>query len=276
MAASAPPRPGPGLARRLPYFAPRFHAMAHRGAHFGPTAGQENTLAAFRAAADLGYRYIETDVQATRDGRLVVFHDDTLERLTGAPGRIADRRHADLAALRVGGQPIPAFDEALEEFPRLRFNIDLKTPGAVEPLVRVLARHQAGRRVLVGSFSQARLSRFRALTSGLVPTAAGVAGVAWTAFVPLLPRLLASPGVALQVPLRHRLGPFDAAVFTRRLVANAHAAGRVVHVWTVDDAAVIEAVVDAGADGIMTDRPDILKQVLRRRDLWEADDEQGR
>ncbi|MDR1450393.1 MAG: glycerophosphodiester phosphodiesterase [Propionibacteriaceae bacterium] len=260
-------------ARGLPYFSCRFHAMAHRGAHIGPTAGQENTLAAFQAATDLGYRYIETDVQASRDGEAVLFHDDTLDRLTGTAGTVAERSAASLKGLKVAGQPIPTLDAALEEFPRARFNIDLKTFAAVEPLVRALARHKAGQRVLVDSFSQRRLSYFRTLTAGRVPTAAAPAGIAWTVFTPFLPALIASPGVALQIPLRQRLGPLDLTVFSARLVANAHRAGRVVHVWTVDDAATMESLIAAGADGIITDRPDILKQVLQRHDLWEASDE---
>jgi glycerophosphoryl diester phosphodiesterase len=246
--------------------------MAHRGAHYGPTAGQENTMAAFRAAADLGYAYIETDIQATKDGQVVVFHDDTLDRLTGASGRVSDRSAADLARLRVGGQPIPTLDAVLEEFPDIRFNIDLKAFGVVDAAVRVLARHKAGDRVLVDSFSQRRLSRFRSLTGGRIPTAVAPVGLAWATFVPGLPRLLASPGVALQIPLTYPLGPVTATTFSPRTLANAHQAGRVVHVWTIDDPPLMEAIIDAGADGIMTDRPDLLKQVLQRRGLWEGRD----
>jgi glycerophosphoryl diester phosphodiesterase len=248
--------------------------MAHRGGSLlESNLGRENTLHAFRAAAALGYHYIETDIQATRDGEIVIFHDQTLDRLTGASGTVFERTAADLTHLTVGGEPIPTLDQVLDEFPTIRFNIDLKAQGTVEPLIRILARHRAGQRVLVDSFSQQRLSRFRALTRGLIPTAVGPSGIAWAAFVPTLPQLLASPGVALQIPLDYPLGPAQATTFSPRTVTNAHRAGRVVHVWTIDDAATMDTVIDAGADGVMTDRPDILKAVLQRRGLWEVDDE---
>ncbi|MDR1214906.1 MAG: glycerophosphodiester phosphodiesterase [Propionibacteriaceae bacterium] len=247
-----------------------FAAMAHRGgAAYEPNLGQENTLAAFRQAVDLGYQYIETDVRASRDAKAVIFHDADLGRLTGQPGPVQQRSWAELSGLKISGQPIASLDDALEEFPRTRFNIDLKSDQVVEPVIRSLARHQAGRRVLVTSFSPVRLSRFRRLAAGLATTGAASLGVAWTAFGPGWPAGWAGSCSALQVPLALPLGGFRLPVFSARLLRQAHRAGQRVHVWTIDDPATMDQLIDAGADGIVTDRPDLLKQVLERRGMWE-------
>ncbi|MDR1807742.1 MAG: glycerophosphodiester phosphodiesterase [Propionibacteriaceae bacterium] len=254
-----------------PYADLPFVALAHRGGALLPgNEGRENTLAAFQRAADLGYLCLETDVRVTADGLLVAFHDDDTERLTGQPGTVEARLADAVAELRVGGQPIPTVDQLFETFPEKRFNIDLKGPGTDQALAWAIARHRAQDRVLVASFDQARLSSFRALTRGEVATAAAQPGIAWSRYVPLLPSHLSSPGQAFQVPLRHRLGPRQVTVFHPRLVAHAHATGRQVHVWTVDDAAEMNRLIDAGADGLITDRPDILKAVLHDRGLWEG------
>jgi hypothetical protein len=106
-------------------------AFAHRG---GAADGDENTADAFGRAVEMGYLYLETDVHATADGEVVVFHDDTLDRLLGRPGRVRDVRWADLKALRVGGvAAVPRLADVLEAWPNVRFNIDMKDDPAVGP-----------------------------------------------------------------------------------------------------------------------------------------------
>jgi len=257
------------LAADYAYTNAGFLALAHRGGgQWEPNRGVENTMAAFARAVALGYRYIETDLQATRDGDLVCFHDPTLERLTGQPGRMADLTSAEVAQLRVGGEPIAFFAGVTEAFPEVNFNADLKTEQAIEPLVRLIADQRLADRILVDSFSQYRLSRFRALTRGRVPTAMAPPGVAWTVFVPFISRVIASPAVAVQVPVTYPIGRATVPVVTAAVVARVHAAGKVIHVWTIDDPAEMERLIDLGVDGIVTDRPDLLKAVLQRRGLW--------
>jgi glycerophosphoryl diester phosphodiesterase len=246
--------------------------MAHRGgAAWEPNLGKENTARAFRAAVGLGYRYIETDVQASADGHLVCFHDQTMERLTGVIGQIGDFSSAELSQVSQGGEPLAFFDAVVDELTGVRFNVDLKTDASVEPLVAAIAAHRLADRILVVSFSQARLSRFRALTAGRVPTAMAPPGAAWTAFLPGLPGILSSPGVAWQVPLELKVGPIRLSVVNPASVARVHRLGKAVHVWTIDDPAEMQRLIDLGVDGIVTDRPDLLKQVLLDNHLWEGE-----
>ena len=246
-------------------------AFAHRGGARHPAnLGLENTLAAFAHAVSLGYRYLETDVHVTRDGVLVAFHDEALDRVTDGAGRIAELDAADLTALRIGGrEPVPTLAGLVDALPGVRFNIDLKVGAAVAPLAAFIAERQLHDRVLVGSFSGRRLAAFRRLAGPRVPTSAHPAEVAAYLLLPprLATRLTKARVAALQVP--HRRGPLTVA--SARFVRRAHAAGRQVHVWTVDDADEMRLLLDRGVDGLMTDRTDILVTVLRERGLWEDD-----
>jgi len=257
-------------ARDFHYLDQPFTALAHRGGSLHPdNVRREYTLHAFSTAVRLGYTHLETDVHATRDGALVAFHDEVLDRVTDGHGRIDQTDLASVRRAKVGGlDPVPTLDEVLEAFPGTCLNIDIKAPGAVDPLVECLRRHDAWDRVLVGSFSPRRLNRFRRLAGRRVPTAAGPVGVAWTARVPLLPRLLASPGVALQMPVQQVVAGRPVRLLTPWLLDAAHRRGKVVHVWTVNDATRMEELVDAGVDGIVTDAIDVLREVLEARGLW--------
>lgn len=252
------------------YFDTRFAAMAHRGGYLSDAdRPRENTLYAFSRAVDRGYRYLETDVHTSSDGVLISFHDDTLDRVTDATGVPERLPWSELRGVRVAGvDPIPTFGELLETLPGARFNIDLKVATAIEPLVRTLDAHHAHDRVCVGSFSSARIRAFRALTAGRVATAAGPIGVAWQAYAPLGRRIARSPGVVLQIPARawHDRVP----VLTPGLIRTAHAAGRAVHVWTVNERAEMERLIEAGVDGLVSDRIEVLAEVLAERGLWEG------
>ena len=246
-------------------------AFAHRGGAFHPEVeGLENTMAAFRHAVELGYRYLETDVHVTRDGVLMAFHDRVLDRVTDGTGEVARLSRADIRAARIGGrEDVPALDELFDAFPDVRFNIDIKAPRAIRPLADFVAARNAWDRVLVGSFSPRSLNTFRALTGGRVPTGAHPREVAAYAGLPsgrLAAALARGGAVALQVPhLRGRV-----PITTRGLVRRAHAAGLHVHVWTIDDPAEMHELLDLGVDGLMTDRTDILRDVLVERGQWEG------
>jgi glycerophosphoryl diester phosphodiesterase len=243
-------------------------AFAHRGGAFHPELeGLENTLTAFQHAVDLGYRYLETDVHATRDGVLLAFHDAVLDRVTGTTGTIAEMAYDELAGVMVAErEQIPTMVSLLERFPDARFNIDIKAANAVAPLAELIQRSGCHDRVCVGSFDDRRMKHFRTLMDRAVATTCGPAAVVAARFAPdrLAARLTRTAGDAYQVP--HKRGPLH--VVTEELVDRAHALGRPVHVWTVDDPEEMGELLDLGVDGLMTDRTDVLRDVLIRRGQW--------
>ncbi|MEU1624704.1 glycerophosphodiester phosphodiesterase [Streptomyces sp. NPDC020096] len=241
-------------------------AFAHRG---GAADGLENTLTAFRRAVALGYRYLETDVHATADGRLVAFHDATLDRVTDTRGAIAELPWREVRAARVAGQePVPLFEELLDAFPGARFNVDVKTSAAVDPLVAAIGRANAWDRVCVGSFSQARVDRVRALAGPRLATSLGTRGVAALRVQSYTGRFPASgsvdAAVCVQVPERHA----GLRIVDRRFLRAAHRRGLQVHVWTVNDRERMGMLLDLGVDGIMTDQIETLRAVLAERGAW--------
>jgi glycerophosphoryl diester phosphodiesterase len=251
--------------QQVPYLdTPGPLGFAHRG---GAAAGDENTTAAFARAAGLGYRYIETDTHATADGVAVVFHDDTLRRILGRPGRMIDVRFADLATERVGGAAaVPRLDEVLDAYPDIRFNIDAKTDQAVQPTIDVVERLKAHERVLLASFSSARLRRMRRLAGPTVATSMGMREAAglWAAYRVGRRYTPAQGVVALQIPPRYG----RIALATRRFVDFCHDSGLHVHLWTIDDPAEIGHFLDLGVDGIMTDHIEVLRDVYLARGIW--------
>lgn len=241
--------------------------MAHRG--FDPGgAGLENSMRAFGAAVRLGARYLETDVHATADGRLLAFHDDALDRVTDGTGRVARLPWSRVSRALIGGaEPIPLLEDLLGAWSDVRVNVDIKSGGAVGPLVEVLERTRAHDRVCVASFSDRRrraavrrLSRPVAASPGIVGTARFAAAARAGAPTPVL-RSMAVAVDCLQVPVR--LGPVE--VVTSRLVDAAHRAGLAVHAWTVDDPAEMGRLLDLGVDGLITDRTDLALDVVRSR-----------
>jgi glycerophosphoryl diester phosphodiesterase len=248
---------------------PRPLAFAHRGGAYHPEIeGLENTMAAFAHAVALGYTYLETDVHVTRDGVLLAFHDTVLDRVTDRTGTIADATYAEVQQALIGGrEPVPTLAELFDAFPQARFNIDLKSHGAVEALAAFIEERRAWDRVLVGSFSVRRMGAFRRRTAGRVATSAHPLEVVAFVLSPSgrLARLLTrGRPAALQVP--HRRGRL--LVASPGFVRRARAAGVQVHVWTIDDPIEMNALLDRGVDGIMTDRTDILRDVLRARGQW--------
>lgn len=236
-------------------------AFAHRG---GALDCPENTMLSFQSAVDLGYRYLETDVRTTSDGVLLTFHDEVLDRVTDRTGKLCELPWSEVSRARIDGQPIPRLEEVLAAWPDVRVNIDAKEDAAVAPLADVIDRARAHDRVCVAAFSDSRLRRFRRLDGGRVCTAMGPRTIA---------RLLGAgyraptwPFAAgcVQVPLRHG----RVRIVEPRFVAAAHRRGLHVHVWTIDDPAEMDRLLDMGVDGIMTDRPAVLREVLERRGQW--------
>lgn len=261
-----------------PYLAgPRPRAFAHRGWHVGDLDGLENSLASFRRAVAEGYAYVETDVHATADGVLVVHHDATLRRVAGHPGVLRTMRWEELADVRVRGRaPLPRLEQVLEELPGTRFNVDLKSPGTLAPMLRLLADDDVAARVAVASTDETRVQAVRERFGDRVVTGVAARSASalrlrslWPAglrHTGALRRALPVHGDLAQLPRRVGVLPVvDAA-----LLATAHELGLEVHVWTVDDPAAMHRLLDLGVDGLMTDRPDRLREVLLARGAWPA------
>ncbi|GAA4416724.1 glycerophosphodiester phosphodiesterase [Georgenia halophila] len=248
-------------------------AIAHRG---GSLEAPENSRAAVEHTIGLGLQYFETDVRSTSDGVPVLVHDPTLDRVTNGIGRVADLTWDQVARLRdSSGEPPLRLDELLADYPELRVNIDAKDDAAVAPLVKAL--HQAGAldRVCVASFSDARLRVLRAALGPAVATSLGSNGIRRLVVASRLPAAVqpgalrglpdpAQGAVCVQVPTQHRNVP----VVTRRFVETAHRRELAVHVWTIDEPEEMTRLLDLGVDGLVTDRPSVLRDVLSSRGPW--------
>lgn len=242
-------------------------ALAHRGFNLD---GLENSMAAFKAAVDLGYQYVETDAHGTSDGVAVALHDASLDRTTDARGNVADLPWAQVRGAKIGGvEPVPLLEDLLGAWPELRVNVDVKAASGIEPIAAAIERTASHDRVCVASFSAARRRATVKLLSRPVATSAGT-----SEFASFLARTSARAKAgrslrdvdALQVPTSVGRIP----TLRRRQVEAAHAAGAHVYVWTINDPAHMEALVDLGVDGLVSDRADLLKDVLIRMGKWQA------
>ena len=252
-----------------PFFTGTRHprVLAHRG--LTSTSGEdsavwENTAAAFAAAHAAGAEYIETDCRVTADGDVVLFHDDTLKRLTGDDRAVTSVRTRELESRFAERGGLLTVADALDVFPDVRFNIDVKTPGAADPLGPVVAPH--AHRVLVTSFSDrtrlAALGSIERAGAEIRPATSG--GRSVISRLRTLSAARLSPARALrdidavQIPETHS----GIRLFTPSLLRAAHRHGVEVHVWTVNDPADMIRLVEAGADGIVTDRADAALRAL--------------
>lgn len=250
-------------------------AIAHRGSRL---LWPENTMEAFSGAVSLGYRHLETDLHLTRDGVLVCFHDHNLDRTTDGSGPVSDLTFDELTRLDAGhchlgvdgygfrgrGVRVPTLEEAVLTFPDVSFVIDLKTDGLVEPLHALIERLGLHDRLVVGSFSDRRLEHFRATSAGRVATSTGATLSRSWLLASRMGRGVVCEASALQLPRQSR----GVRVVDRRLVDTAHAHGLQVHVWTVNQPSDMAELLDLGVDGLITDRPDLLKTVLEERGEW--------
>lgn len=255
-----------------PYFTKTRHprVLAHRGlvTAAGEDSGVwENSAAAFAAAHAAGAEYVETDCQVTADGDVVLFHDATLERLVGDPRAVREVRTRELRAVFADHGGLLTVAEALSSFPDVRFNIDVKTSAAVEPLGPILAEHT--HRVLVTSFSDANRratlasvlragAEIRPATSGGSKTIAALRALSALRLSPV--RVLREVD-ALQIPERYGA----LRVLTPALLRAAHRHGAEVHVWTVNDPETMRRLVEVGVDGIVSDRADVALKTLSPR-----------
>lgn len=228
----------------------------------------ENTVEAFSHATRLGYRHLETDVHLTADGVLVAFHDSGLQRVAGLTGQISDHRWSELESVDLGsGAGIPTLDQLLEAFPSSHFNIDPKSDDTVGPLAQAIQRHGAVDRVGVGSFDDRRIRELQRIVGPRLCASPGP-----RRGMLLIARIVAGLGVSpssnqglgcVQIPPQ-----FRGLSVTPKLVEGFHQLGLQVHVWTVNERDQMCLLLDMGVDGIITDDPSLLRDVLTERGTW--------
>ena len=247
----------------MPFLADPPLAFAHRG---GAGDWPENTMPAFEGAVALGYRHLETNVHLTADGVLVAFHDESLDRVTDRSGAIAELPWSEVRQARVDGrEPIPLLEDLLGAWPDVCINIDPKHDRSVEVLAEVIERTGSVERVGIGAFSDRRIARLRARLGPKLCTSLGPRGVARLRTASLgVPAGRFVSAQCVQVPPQAR----GRTLVDDRFVATAHRHGLQVHIWTIDEPDEMERLLDLGVDGIMTDRPAVLKDVLQRRGCW--------
>ncbi|WP_062202350.1 glycerophosphodiester phosphodiesterase family protein [Demequina salsinemoris] len=240
-------------------------ALAHRGFS---REGLENSMRAFQSAVDLGFRYVETDAHGTADGVAIALHDSSLDRTTDRAGAVSELPANEVLAARIGGvEPVPLLEDVLGTWPDLNVNIDVKAVSGIVPVAEAIERTQAHDRVCVASFSSRRRLETVRLLSRPVATSAATSEAA-----PFFALGASGRGVSallrrvhlLQIPETMR----GVTLLTRRHVEAAHRAGRPVHVWTVNEADQMARLLDWGVDGIVSDRADLLRDVLIARGAW--------
>ncbi len=246
-----------------PYLAGQeFICFAHRG---GGLEQHENSATAFNAAKAMGYRYIETDVQATADGELIVFHDDTLERTTNGFGTISTLPYSEVRDALIGGvEPIMTLEHALEEFPDILFNIDIKTEKALQPTLDLMANMKCYGRVCLASFSDNRLAKVRRYLGPEVCTSAGPRNVFALKLASWGMPMAASPVHCAQVPISE----YGVTIVTSSFIRHCNNLGIAVHVWTIDGEDEMRRLIRLGVNGLISDRPTLLKKVAMEEGVW--------
>lgn len=239
--------------------------LAHRG---GGNEAPENSIDAFHAMRNRGFRYVESDCHATADGVVVLFHDPILDRTTEASGKISSWRWQELRHVQDhSGNRIVLLDELLEEFPDLVFNLDAKHDEVACPMVDTIRRHGAVERVSLASFSEKRLATMRRQLPG-VRSSMGTSAIARLLLSVKGPALMSRLSCGLPGPLEgvecvqvpelfKNIRIIDAA-----FIASAHERGLAVHVWTVNEEDNMRQLLDLGVDGLITDEPTLARSVI--------------
>ena len=239
-----------------------FYGFVHRG---GDEEKTENTLEAFQYSSDLGFVFMETDVQSTSDGKVVIFHDSDLKRVAGINKKISELTFQEIKEVDlINGGRIPSLEETLYSFPNLRFNIDIKVDSAVDETINIVRKHDALDRVCLAAFSSNRLSRIRKLTGPGLCSSMGQAEIVRLLLTAFGLNLKVSPGLCAQVPVSQ----FGMPIVTERFIEKIHELNKLIHVWTIDETKEMFRLIDLGVDGLMTDKPTILKKALLERGLF--------
>jgi glycerophosphoryl diester phosphodiesterase len=258
--------------------------LAHQGAS---AHAPSNTLEAFKLGLQQGADIIETDVHMTKDGVLVVSHDETIDRLSNGKGKIKELTLAELRQYDFGygftpdggktfpyrgkGVKIPTLEEVFQQFPGRRVNIEIKQddPPIEEKLLALIRQYQMEEKVLICTFLKEPGIRYRQLDGGRAVQAGNMSQMITYAlyWLPGLSRLYKPEVEAFQVPTSFAVGPITIRLDTKRFIDAAHHLGIKVHYWTINDEAEMRHLLEVGADGIITDAPDRAYAVMHQMGL---------
>ena len=239
-----------------------FFGFVHRG---GDEEKTENTLEAFQYSSDLGFVFIETDVQSTLDGEIVIFHDNDLRRVAGLDVKISDLTYKEIQGIElINGGKVPTLNETLISFPELRFNIDIKVDAAVQETINIIKNQGVLERVCLAAFSTKRLNLIRKLMGPGLCSSMGQVEIVRLLCNSFGLNFKTSPGLCAQVPVSQ----YGIPIVTKRFIKKAHSLNKLVHVWTIDETDEMFRLIDLGVDGLMTDKPSILKKALLARNLF--------
>ncbi len=254
--------------------------MAHRG---DANQAPENTVEAMRGALETGVDTLETDVRLTKDGHLILFHDDDLKRTTGVEGTVRELTLDELRQIDLGhtfspdgthfpcrgkGLRVVTIQEAFERFPDTRFNIDIKDDDKAAPavLAEAIKEYEHQNSIVIASFIPSTLERFREIMPS-VPTSAHPSEVRRFLIATRLRAVgIVCRGISyrvLQVPVKYG----SVQVVSLRFVEEAHKRNLAIHVWTINDSETMEWLIDLGLDGIFTDEAALMRQVLEEKGL---------
>jgi len=240
----------------------KFLAFAHRGGNeFAP----ENSFRAFKSAVDIGYKYLETDVHLTKDGFLIAFHDDTLDRVTDKSGLIRDLTLSEVKKAKIAGtDEIPLLSELLNSFTDCFFNIDCKVDETVQPLINLINNKDFINRVCIGSFSQKRINFIRKSLGKDVKTSMGPAEVILSKFLSYTSLGYNFKSSYTSIPIRR----YGINLLEERNIKYLKSNNQKVIAWTINDEDQMKMLINIGIDGIMTDNLTLLKKVLIEESLW--------
>jgi glycerophosphoryl diester phosphodiesterase len=241
----------------------RVQVLAHRG--LVSDTAPENSLKAFADALAIGADVIETDVQCSKDGVAIIFHDDDLKRICGLDAKVSELNWQELKNIELGNQEkIPSLEQTLLAFPNAKFNLDIKSKGAIVSTALVINHLAAQSRVLISSFSESRRKKTLRAVNGNTATSAGVSRVLAIYLsvilrLSFLTKMLTKDLTALQLPPSKGVIKFHSPLF----ISSIKRSGVQLHFWTINSPQEMLKLVESGADGIVTDHCDLAIQTLR-------------
>tara|TARA_B100000676_G_C17973029_1_gene784448 strand:- start:226 stop:978 length:753 start_codon:yes stop_codon:yes gene_type:complete len=244
------------------YLNDNFLAFAHRGGNdFGP----ENSLKSFLGAYEIGYKYLETDVHLSKDGHLVAFHDECLDRVTNKTGLIKDLKLSDIKRAKIdNSEEIPTLIELLDNIPNCFFNIDCKSDDTVIPLIEVIKKFSLFDRVCIGSFSQKRINFIRESLGSKVKTSMGPSEILLVKVLSNLPIRKSFESTYASLPIRR----YGIELLNKKNINFLQRNNQKVIAWTINDESEMRLLIERGVDGIMTDKILLLKKILIEQNKW--------